>query len=76
MAQSHLGGLIARPVSSMYRLLFVAKDVAAETVRPSWLVTLESQPVPEVANGPGMDLEHWEAQLDNITGRPATRGTI
>jgi len=76
MAQSHLGGLIARPVSSMYRLLFVAKDVAAETVRPSWLVTLGSQPVPEVANGPGMDLERWEAQLDNITGRPATRGTI
>jgi cardiolipin synthase len=76
MAQSHLGGLIARPVSSMYRLLFVAKDAAVETVRPSWLVTLESQPIPNVGGGPGMDLEHWEAELDKITGRTAQRGTI
>ena len=76
LAQSHLGALLSRPVSSMYRLLFVAKDAAVETVRPTWLVTLESEPIPALHAGPGMDLERWEAALDQITGRPATRGTI
>lgn len=76
LAQSHLGALMTRPVSSMYRLLFVAKDAAVETVRPTWLVTLESEQIPAISQGPGMDLELWEAELDTITGRPATRGTI
>jgi cardiolipin synthase len=76
LAQSHLGALMTRPVSSMYRLLFVAKDAAVETVRPTWLVTLESEPIPAISRGPGMDLKLWEAELDRITGRPATRGTI
>ena len=76
LAHSHLGALATRPVSSMYRLLFVAKDAAVETVRPTWLVTLESEPIPAISQGPGMDLELWEAELDKITGRPATRGTI
>jgi cardiolipin synthase len=76
VAQSHLGGLVARPVSSLYRLLFVARDVAVETVTPSWMVTLESQPIPELSNGPGMDLDEWEQQLTRITGHEATRGTI
>ena len=76
LAHSHLGALATRPVSSMYRLLFVAKDAAVETVRPTWLVTLASEPIPPISQGPGMDLEVWEAELDKITGRPATRGTI
>jgi cardiolipin synthase len=76
VAQSHLGGLVSRPVSSMFRLLFVAKDAAVETVRPTWLVTLESRPIPELNDAPGMDLDEWEATLDRVTGHGATRGTI
>ncbi len=76
LAHSHLGGMFSRPVSSVFRLLFVAKDAAVETVRPSWLVTLESKPIPELNSGPGMDLDDWEQQLDQITGHRATRGTI
>ncbi len=76
LAQSHLGGLLSRPVSSMFRLLFVARDAAVETVQPTWLVTLESEPVPAINGGPGMNLDEWEAELDEITGRPATRGSI
>jgi cardiolipin synthase len=76
ITQSHLGGLAVRPMSSIYRLLFVAGDAAVETVRPTWLVTLESQPVPEVADVPSMDLSKWEQQLDSLTGRSATKGTI
>ena len=76
IAQSHLGGLVVRPVSSIYRLLFVAKDVAVETVTPSWLVSLESQPIPEVSDAPGMNLDDWETELTRIIGHEATKGTI
>ncbi len=76
VAQSHLGGLVSRPVSSIYRLLFVARDVAVETVTPSWMVTLEAEPIPALSDGPGMDLDAWEDELTRITGHDATRGTI
>lgn len=76
LAQSHLGGLFSRPVSSVFRLLFVTKDAAVETVRPTWLVTLESEPIPALNVGPGMNLEEWEETLEQITGHGATRGTI
>jgi cardiolipin synthase len=76
LAHSHLGGLASRPVSSLYRLLFVAKDVAVETVTPSWMVTLESEPIPELSDSPAMDLDTWEEELTRITGHEATRGTI
>jgi cardiolipin synthase len=76
VAQSHLGGMIFRPVSSVFKLFVVATEVAAETVRPAWLVTLEESPIPEVADRPPMDLEAWERELDQITGRPASSGSI
>lgn len=76
IAHSHLGSMVIRPVSSVFKLLFVATEAAAETVRPSWLVTLESTPIPDVANNPVMDPDDWEEQLDAITGRPASSGSI
>jgi len=76
VAQSHLGGLFVRPISSIFRLFFTASDAAVETIRPTWLVTLESAPIPEVSGEPGMDLAGWEARLDRILGRPASKGEI
>ena len=76
LAQSHLGNLVVRPVTSIFRLLFVAKDAVVETVKPSWLVNLDNQPVPSLYEGPGMDLVAWEVRLDELTNRKATRGQI
>ncbi len=76
VAHSHLGAMAVRPVSSVYRLLFAATDVAVETVRPTPLAALDSAPIPELSDGPGMDLAEWERQLDRLTGRDATTGTI
>jgi cardiolipin synthase len=76
IAQSHLGGIVFRPVSSVYRLFFVATDTIAETVTPDWTIALRKSPVPQLADGPGMDLELWEESLDDLTGRPSSRGTI
>jgi hypothetical protein len=59
IAQSHLGGLALRPVSSVFRLLFAATDLAVETIRPTWLATLESDPIPEVAEGYDQIPDRW-----------------
>jgi len=76
VAQSHLGGMVFRPVSSVYRLFFVVADTVVETVTPDWIVSLERSPVPPVSSGAGMDLEIWEASLDRLTGRSSSTGTI
>jgi len=37
---------------------------------------LERRPIPDVTNGNPMDLAAWERQLDDMTGKAASRGTI
>ena len=76
IAQSHLGGIALRPVSSIYRLFFVAADTVVETITPDWMISLESSPVPPLGNSVGMDLDRWEATLDQLTGRESSKGTI
>ena len=76
VSQSHLTGLAIRPVSSLYRLLFATTDAVVETVNPTSLAALESQPIPDVHQGPPMRLDDWERQLDQITGRESSTGTI
>ena len=74
--QSHTAAMVFRPVSSVYRLLFVTKGAVAETVRPDWLIALEQTPIQPVYEGPGMDLAAWENSLDELTGRKSSKGTI
>ncbi len=76
VAHSHLGSMMVRPASSLYRLFFLATDIAVETVRSDSLTRLEAIPIPELSDGPGMDLVAWEKQLDKLTGRAASTGTI
>lgn len=49
-----------------------SRRVVIDTVQFS---KLEEQPIPELAQGPGMDLELWERDLDGLAG-VATRGTV
>ncbi len=76
LAHSHLGSLVTRPISSLYRLFFVATDTVRETATPHWLINLEAIEIPPVYEGPGMDLEAWEKYLDRTTGRESSQGTI
>jgi cardiolipin synthase len=62
VAGSHTAGIVFRPV--------------AETIAPASLNELSSGPVPPVSSLPGMNLEEWEATLDDLTGRQASRGTM
>ncbi len=73
--RSHTGGLAIRPVSSTYRLLFLLSNTTADTVRPDWIFETR-EPLPAITYGPGMDLAAWEQQLDRLTGRPTSRGTL
>jgi len=77
LAQSHLGSLVSRPISSIYKLFFVATDTVRESSNvPQWLIDLQATAIPPVYEGPGMDLDAWEASLDETTGRKSTKGTI
>lgn len=76
LTHSHSAAVALRPISSIYRLLFVAKEAVRETVRPDWLVALEETPMQPIHDGPGMDLAAWEDELDELTGRETSKGTI
>lgn len=75
-ARSHLGDIVFRPVSSIYRLIFVAGSTVQETVTPDWLVSLQATPPPPLYQGAGMDLSEWEELLTRLTRRDPSRGTI
>lgn len=76
VAGSHTVGILLRPVSSLYRLMFITTDTVVETTNPKLLIRLDSTPIPPVNKGPGMDLVEWEARLDKMTGRGSSRGTV
>ena len=76
LTQSHTSAIVFRPISSVYRLLFVTKEAVSETVRPDWLVALEETPIQPIYEGSGMDLDDWEKKLDELTGRETSKGTI
>jgi len=76
VVHSHLGNLAIRPVSSVFRLLFVATEAVAETVRPTSLAFIDTKEIPPVANEPGMDLVDWENRLDTLAPGSASHGTI
>jgi len=75
VARSHTTGIIMRPVSSLFRLLVVTANTVTTSVKPAYSSRIESRPIPELNDGPGMDLVEWESHLDRKT-RKASRGTI
>jgi len=76
IARSHTTDIALRPVSSLYRLLFAATDTVTETIPVDLLTAAAMGPVPALADGPPMDLDAWEATLDDLTGRKSSLGTL
>jgi cardiolipin synthase len=72
---SHLG-ILFRPISSLGRLFFIAADTAVETLRWTWVSTLEGKPVPPVKEGRPMDPGQFEAYLDSMTGHASSSGRM
>ena len=76
VVHSHWTNLALRPVSSLYRLFFVLTDTTVSTLRFDWATGLLDRPVPPLAAAPPMDLARWERDLDAMSSRPPTRGTV
>ena len=73
--RSHSGGLAIRPVSSTYRLFFLLTNTTVDSAKPDWILK-PRKPLPPITYGPGMDLAAWEQQLDELTGRPTSHGSL
>ncbi|MCH8335444.1 MAG: hypothetical protein IIC61_06080, partial [Proteobacteria bacterium] len=72
---------INRPVSNFLSMTSYALKSATGLFRRTALNTvqfpaLEREPIPESAYADSMDLEKWEKDLDRISGRKPSRGTI
>ena len=72
---------INRPVSNLLSLSSIVLNSTTGLARRTALSTvqfpaLERQPIPELSYAAAMDLEEWERDLDRISGRRQTKGTI
>ena len=75
VARSHTTGVLMRPFSSLARLFFVTTNTVTTSFKPVYGLGIDDEPIPELNDGPGMDLEEWSAWLDRKTRKP-TKGTI
>lgn len=66
----------ARPLSSLHRLVSFVTSTTFDTLDPNSVVLTRRAPVPPLSQGRGMDLAAWEEQLDELTGRAPSKGTI
>jgi cardiolipin synthase len=71
-----VGKPLLQPFSSLKRLLFMITDTAIDLVKPVSLLWEAAGPVPPVSQRPGMDLAQWEMQLDTLTGKRVSHGSI
>ena len=69
-------GLLLRPVSFLHRLSFMVIHTGFDALRWTWRIGLKNRPIVPLSDGPGMDLGEWEEELNRITGRPASIGTM
>jgi cardiolipin synthase len=76
IAWSHTVGVVQRPVSSLSRVIMMLANAARDTASPNWTFGLDDEPVPPLRGAPAMDLAAWEDELDELTGREATKGTV
>jgi cardiolipin synthase len=81
LARSFQVDPINRPVSNAMSLGSYALKSTTGFLRRVAISTtqfpfLESKPVPELSYARGMDLAQWEEDLDRISGRQSSRGTI
>ncbi|MDJ0759071.1 MAG: phosphatidylserine/phosphatidylglycerophosphate/cardiolipin synthase family protein [Woeseiaceae bacterium] len=73
---SHTTKMISRPFSSALRLLFMATDTVGETLRIQPTSLADPARIPPLSEGPGMDLDEWERELDDVSDGKRTRGTV
>lgn len=73
---SHTYSVTMRPFSSVQALMSLITDTAIESGKSLLTIAPQRPDVPPLADGPSMDLETWEQELDERLGRPASRGEL
>lgn len=76
VVRSQSVGLLSRPLSSVHRLLFLLTNTGVDALRSTPTPRGSDIELPPLHQGEGMDLQAWETKLDQLTGTPASRGTI
>jgi len=66
----------ARPLSSLHRLAAFVTNTTFDTLDPDSIFLTGRGSVPPSLQMRGMDLAAWEEQLDELTGRAPSKGTI
>jgi cardiolipin synthase len=70
-------GMIVRPFTALHQLFMLPVDSIEDTVMPNSLKKIpDDEPIPELYEGPGMDLGGFEKQLDELTETRPSTGTI
>ncbi len=73
---SHLQAPLESPVSSLARLFTLLIQTAPDLIQPTGLALLATVTPPPLHDGPGMDLEAWEAELDALVGATRASGRL
>ena len=76
LTTSHVRVIVEQPVSALARLLTLATRSTTSMLDPRGRLPIAQEPVPPVADRPGMDLTEWESKLDKMTGTSAPKGHI
>ncbi len=71
-----VSSFIEHPISSLTRLFTLLGTTVADVFHPTPLLVLQGTPIPPLNDGPGMDLQEWEQELDHITGATSSRGRL
>jgi len=74
--RSHTTSLVNRPVTSVSRLMFAMTAAVRDTFDDAPLISLQSQPIPPLSHGPGMDPAAWEQDLNEMTNRLPDTGSL
>ena len=69
-------GMIVRPFSALHQIFMVPLDSIEDTLMPNSLNRVADIPIPELYDGPGMDLAEFENILDEVTETESSSGTI
>jgi len=73
---SHVLGLVTRPISSSFRLYSWTKNTTYDLARPRVLRYFESESIPPLYDGSPMDLKQWEEKLNKIVKNTPSSGTM
>ena len=68
--------LLARPMSSIGQLFARTSQDVADTLHRTVLLPVQAGDLPPLEHGPGMDLQAWELQLDELTGTTTSSGRM